>query len=119
SVEATSRLVRIDDEAIYLSGDELNVYDRSPDRSLVWSRLLDPQRGRARIIGLKEGLFVLTRHGGELMDYDNGDTRSCVDFGKMFEYGGEVVMDDERIVLVSSRGLAVIPLSGPVGTGSK
>jgi outer membrane protein assembly factor BamB len=113
-ITKASRLLGVDDNAIYLGGDELSAVDLKT-RKLLWATRLPNGSMDGRVLVRADGLWQLTSRGIYEIDPKSGDVRRIFRGKDLGSAGGDLLLTDRWLLAVSNRTISAYPRQGAPG----
>jgi hypothetical protein len=103
-----TRLLGVDDHALYLGGAELSAIDLKT-RSLLWATRLPGDSYECRVIVRPDGLWQLTPRGIFEIDPASGEVRRIFRGQDLGAAGGDLVLTDRWLLAISNRTITAYP----------
>ena len=103
-----TRLLGVDDHAIYLGGAELGAIDLKT-RSLLWATRLPGDSLDGQVLVRPDGLWQLTPRGIYEIDTASGEVRRIFRGHDLGSAGGDLVLTDRWLLSVSNRTITAYP----------
>jgi tetratricopeptide (TPR) repeat protein len=113
-ITKASRLLGVDDNAVYLGGDELSAVDLKT-RKLLWATRLPNGSMDGRVLVRADGLWQLTSRGIYDIDPKSGDVRRIFRGKDLGSAGGDLLLTDRWLLAVSNRTISAYPRHGAPG----
>ena len=113
-ITKASRLLGVDDNAVYLGGDELSAVDLKT-RKLLWATRLPNGSMDGRVLVRTDGLWQLTSRGIFEIDPKSGDVRRIFRGKDLGSAGGDLLLTDRWLLAVSNRTISAYPRRGAPG----
>jgi len=107
-ITKTSRLVGIDDNAVYLGGAELSAIDLK-SRQLLWATRVPGGSMDGRVLVRTDGLWQLTPRGIFEIDPKSGRVRRIFRGNDLGSVGGDLSLADSWLLAVSNRTISAYP----------
>jgi outer membrane protein assembly factor BamB len=107
-ITKASRLLGVDDNAVYLGGDEVSAVDLR-SRKLLWATRVPNGSREGRVLVRKDGLWQLTSRGIYEIDPSSGDVRRIFRGNDLGSVGGDLLLTDEWLLAVSNRTITAYP----------
>ncbi len=107
-ITKASRLLGVDDKAVYLGGDELSAVDLRA-RKLLWATRVPGGSMDGRVLVRPEGLWQLTSRGIYEIDPSSGDVRRIFRGQDLGAVGGDLVVTDRWLLAISNRTISAYP----------
>ena len=101
-ITKASRLLGVDDNAVYLGGDELSAVDLKT-RKLLWATRVPNGSMDGRVLVRPDGLWQLTARGIYEIDPRSGDVRRIFRGKDLGVVGGDLLLTDRWLLAVSNR----------------
>jgi outer membrane protein assembly factor BamB len=111
-ITKTSRLLGVDDNAVYLGGDELSAVDLKT-RKLLWATRVPNGSMDGRVLVRPDGLWQLTSRGIYEIDPKSGDVRRIFRGKDLGAVGGDLLLTDRWLLAVSNRTISAYPRRAP------
>ena len=111
-ITKASRLLGVDDNAVYLGGDELSAVDLHT-RKLLWATRVPNGSMEARVLVRPDGLWQLTPRGIFEIDPQSGDVRRIFRGKDLGVIGGDLLLTDRWLLAVSNRTITAYPRRAP------
>jgi outer membrane protein assembly factor BamB len=111
-ITKSSRLLGVDDNTIYLGGDELTAVDLRT-RKLLWATRVPNGSLDGRVLVTKGGLWQLTSRGIFEIEPRTGDVKRIFRGKDLGSVGGDLLLTDRWLLAVSNRTITAYPRRGP------
>ena len=111
-ITKASRLLGVDDNAVYLGGDELSAVDLKT-RKLLWATRVPNGSMDGRVLVRPDGLWQLTSRGIYEIDPKSGDVRRIFRGKDLGSVGGDLLLTDGWLLAVSNRTISAYPRRTP------
>jgi outer membrane protein assembly factor BamB len=111
-ITKASRLLGVDDNAVYLGGDELSALDLKT-RKLLWATRVPNGSMDGRVLVRPDGLWQLTSRGIYEIDPKSGDVRRIFRGKDLGSVGGDLLLTDGWLLAVSNRTISAYPRRAP------
>jgi outer membrane protein assembly factor BamB len=107
-ITKATRLIGVDDKAVYLGGDELSAVDLQT-RKLLWATRVPNGSMDGRVLVRPDGLWQLTSRGIYEIDPRSGDVRRIFRGNDLGSVGGDLLLTDTWLLAVSNRTITAYP----------
>jgi outer membrane protein assembly factor BamB len=107
-ITKASRLLGVDDNAVYLGGDELCALDLKT-RKLLWATRLPNGSMEGSVLVRPDGLWQLTPRGIFEIDPRSGTVRRIFRGNDLGSVGGDLLLADRWLLAVSNRTISAYP----------
>jgi outer membrane protein assembly factor BamB len=107
-ITKSSRLLGVDDRAIYLGGDELSAIDLKT-RQLLWATRVPGGSLDGRVLVRADGLWQLTARGIFEIDPRSGDVRRIFRGKDLGSVGGDLLLAQDWLLAISNRTITAYP----------
>jgi outer membrane protein assembly factor BamB len=107
-ITKASRLVGVDESAVYLGGDELSAVDLKT-RKLLWATRVPNGSMDGRVLVRPDGLWQLTARGIYEIDPRSGDVRRIFRGKDLGVIGGDLLLTDRWLLAISNRTITAYP----------
>lgn len=104
-ITKASRLLGLDDNVVYLGGDDLSSIDLRT-RKLLWATRLPNGSMQGSVLVRQGGLWQLTPRGIYEIDPQSGDVRRIFRGKDLGSVGGDLVLTDRWLLAVSNRTIS-------------
>jgi outer membrane protein assembly factor BamB len=111
-ITKASRLLGVDDNAVYLGGDELSAVDLKT-RKLLWATRVPNGSMDGRVLVRPDGLWQLTSRGIYEIDPKSGDVRRIFRGKDLGSVGGDLLLTEGWLLAVSNRTISAYPRRAP------
>ena len=111
-ITKASRLLGVDDNAVYLGGDEFSAVDLQT-RKLLWATRVPNGSMDGRVLVRPDGLWQLTPRGIFEIDPKSGDVRRIFRGNDLGAVGGDLLLTDRWLLAVSNRTISAYPRRAP------
>ena len=111
-ITKASRLLGVDDNAVYLGGDELSAVDLKT-RKLLWATRVPNGSLDGRVLVRTDGLWQLTSRGIYEIDPGSGDVRRIFRGKDLGSVGGDLLLTEGWLLAVSNRTISAYPRRAP------
>jgi outer membrane protein assembly factor BamB len=111
-ITKSSRLLGVDDDTVYLGGDELSALDLKT-RKLLWATRVPNGSMDGRVLVRPDGLWQLTSRGIYEIDPKSGDVRRIFRGKDLGSVGGDLLLTDGWLLAVSNRTISAYPRRAP------
>jgi outer membrane protein assembly factor BamB len=107
-ITKASRLLGVDERAVYLGGDELSAVDLKT-RKLLWATRVPNGSMDGRVLVRPDGLWQLTARGIYEIDPRSGDVRRIFRGKDLGVVGGDLLLTDHWLLAISNRTITAYP----------
>jgi outer membrane protein assembly factor BamB len=107
-ITKTSRLLGVDNNAIFLGGAELSAVDLKT-RKLLWATRVPSGSMEGRVLVRPDGLWQLTPRGIFEIDPGSGEVRRIFRGNDLGAVGGDLLLSDSWLLAVSNRTISAYP----------
>jgi outer membrane protein assembly factor BamB len=107
-ITKASRLLGVDDSAVYLGGAELSAVDLKT-RKLLWATRVPSGSMDGRVLVRPDGLWQLTPRGIFEIDSRSGEVRRIFRGNDLGAVGGDLLLCDSWLLAVSNRTISAYP----------
>jgi outer membrane protein assembly factor BamB len=107
-ITKASRLLGVDDRAVYLGGAELSAVDLK-SRNLLWATRVPNGSMEGRVLVRPDGLWQLTSRGIYEIDPKSGAVRRIFRGKDLGAVGGDLLLTDRWLLAVSNRTITAYP----------
>ncbi len=111
-ITKASRLLGVDDNTVYLGGDELSAVDLKT-RKLMWATRVPNGSMDGHVLVRPDGLWQLTARGIYEIDPRSGDVRRIFRGKDLGVVGGDLLLTHDWLVAVSNRTITAYPRRAP------
>jgi outer membrane protein assembly factor BamB len=107
-ITKASRLLGVDESAVYLGGDELSAVDLKT-RKLLWATRVPNGSMDGRVLVRPDGLWQLTARGIYEIDPRSGNVRRIFRGKDLGVIGGDLLLTDRWLLAISNRTITAYP----------
>jgi outer membrane protein assembly factor BamB len=107
-ITKSSRLLGVDDRAVYFGGAELSAVDLRT-RKLLWATRVPNGSMEGRVLVRADGLWQLTSRGIYEIDPESGEVRRIFRGKDLGAVGGDLLLTDRWLLAVSNRTISAYP----------